>query len=367
MNPDTVITSRALPHVAAMSAYVPGMQPTEPGWVKLNTNENPFPPSPKVIEAVQAELANSARGLRLYPNPTSTPLRKALATHHGLAVDQVLAGNGCDDALNLLMRVFVDASNPAGMTVPSYSLYTVLRNIQGAEMREVEFDESFDLPMDAIASSGANIFFLTSPNAPTGVHFAPQSIAALLEQFPGILVVDETYAPFAESDCVSLLADNPRLVIVRSFSKAYALAGMRVGYAMAHPTIINLLDRVRDSYNLDRLAQAAALAAIGDQPYYQDKIAQIKKLRDDAAADYARRGWFAYKSAANFHFVRPKNAAGETGPAVAQDLFQFLTANKALVRAFPNHALTQAFLRISVGSAEEMNRLGEILDQWQTK
>ncbi|WP_269543067.1 histidinol-phosphate transaminase [Cerasicoccus fimbriatus] len=367
MNSDVSIESLALPHVAAMHAYVPGMQPTESGWVKLNTNENPFPPSPKVIEGIQAELASAAKGLRLYPNPTSAPLRKALAAHHGLAPEQVLAGNGCDDVLNMLMRVFVDKSKPAGMTVPSYSLYTVLRNIQGAEMIEVEFDRSFALPMDAIANSGANIFFLTSPNAPTGVAFKPAQVKELLGKFPGMLVVDETYAPFAEEDCVSLLADNPRLVIVRSFSKAYALAGMRVGYAMACPEVIDLLDRVRDSYNLDRLAQAAAVAAIGDQAYYQGKIAEIKQLRDAATADYAQRGWYAFPTEANFHFVEPKNAAGETGKAVAQDLFQFLTDNKILVRAFPNHALTQSFLRISVGSAEEMNRLGEILDQWQKK
>lgn len=367
MKDDSSIENLALSHVAAMKAYVPGMQPTEPGWVKLNTNENPFPPSPKVIEAIERELADSAKGLRLYPNPTSAPLRAAIAAHHGLEGNQVLAGNGCDDALNLLMRAFCDQEHAAGMTVPSYSLYTVLRNIQGAEMKEVAFDRTFELPVDDIAACGANIFFLTSPNAPTGVSFAPQKVVELLEKFPGILVVDETYAPFAEEDCVSLLADCPRLVIVRSFSKAYALAGLRVGYALASPEVISLLDRVRDSYNLDRLAQAAAVAAIGDQVYYQGVIRNIKELRNQAAADYELRGWFAYDSAANFHFVEPKNAAGESGAAVAQDLFEHLNANKVLVRAFPNHALTQSFLRISVGSSEEMNRLGQILDQWQKK
>ncbi|GHC10774.1 histidinol-phosphate transaminase [Cerasicoccus arenae] len=366
MKPDLSIESLALPHVAAMHAYVPGMQPMESGWVKLNTNENPFPPSPKVIEAIQRELANEARGLRLYPNPTSAPLRATIAAHHGLKVEQVLASNGCDDALNLLMRVFCSVDRPAGMTVPSYSLYTVLRSIQAAEMREVEFDRSFELPIDAIASSGANIFFLTSPNAPTGVSFAPERIAELLEKFSGILVVDETYAPFAEQNCVSLLADNPRLVIVRSFSKAYALAGMRTGYALANPEVISLLDRVRDSYNLDRLAQVAAKAALEDQAYYQGTIEATKVLRDKAAASYEERGWFVYPSAANFHFVEPRKGGG-AGKAVAQDLFQCLLDNKILVRAFPNHALTQSFLRISVGSAEEMNRLGEILDAWQKK
>ncbi|MGE9295662.1 MAG: histidinol-phosphate transaminase [Puniceicoccales bacterium] len=367
MNDVSSIESLALPHVAAMRAYVPGMQPTEPGWVKLNTNENSFPPSPKVIEAIQRELADGARGLRLYPNPTSKTLREAIAAHHGIEVNCVLAGNGCDDVLNLLMRVFCSAERPAGMCVPSYSLYTTLRSIQGAPMREVAFDRSMELPVDDIAQCGANIFFLTSPNAPTGVGFAPQSIAGLLEKFPGILVVDETYAPFAPEDCVSLLADHPRLVIVRSFSKAYALAGMRVGYALAHPEVISLLDRVRDSYNLDRLAQAAAVAAICDQDYYTDATMQIIAERERAAADYERRGWFAYKSVANFHFVEPRDKQGEASGEVAKDLFEFLTAQKILVRAFPNHALTQSFLRISVGGAEEMQRLTQVLDEWQTK
>jgi len=361
------IESLALPHVAAMRGYTPGMQPSDPGWIKLNTNENAFPPSPKVVEAIERELAGGASALRLYPNPSSGPLREAIAAHHGLEAGQVLAGNGCDDALNLLMRAFSSASRPVGMMVPSYSLYDTLRNIQGAPMIEIPFDRSMTLPVEAIASSGAKLFFLTSPNAPTGVSFAPQSVAKVMEAFPGILVVDETYAPFAPEDCVSLLAEHPRLVVTRSFSKAYALAGMRVGYALAHPEVIDLLDRVRDSYNLDRLAQAAALAAISDQAYYREVSAKILAQREQAKAGYGRRGWFAYESAANFHFVEPRNAAGETGAAVANDLFEFLTARKVLVRVFPNHALTQGFLRISVGNAEEMKRLDETLDAWQKK
>ncbi|MEO0794647.1 MAG: histidinol-phosphate transaminase [Verrucomicrobiota bacterium] len=367
MKSDPSIEALALPHVAAMRGYVPGMQPTEPGWVKLNTNENPFPPSPLVIRAIERELVDEARGLRLYPNPTSAPLRKAIAEHHVLEESQVLVGNGCDDVLNLLIRVFSSADKATGMAVPSYSLYTTLRSIQGAPLTEVSFDSSMELPIDAIANCGANIFFLTSPNAPTGIHFPPEQVVELMEKFPGILVVDETYAPFAATDCVSLLDEYPRLVIVRSFSKAYSLAGMRVGYALGNPMTIDLLDRVRDSYNLDRLAQAAGLAALKDQAYHQEVITKCNQQRKLAEADYTRRGWFYYKSEANFHFVEPVNGAGEKGKLVAQDLFQYLTDNQILVRAFPNHALTQSYLRISVGSAEEMKRLGEILDQWQKK
>jgi len=359
------IGSLALPHVAAMRGYVPGMQPAEAGWIKLNTNENAYPPSPRVVEAIERELVDQARGLRLYPNPTSAPLRRAIAAHHNVEESCVLAGNGCDDILNLLMRVFCGAKRAAGMMVPSYTLYATLCCIQGASLKEVPFDRSMELPIDAIASCGANLFFLTSPHAPTGVGFSPKIVAELMERFPGILVVDETYAPFAGEDCVGLLADHPRLVITRSFSKAYALAGLRVGYALAHPEVIGLLDRVRDSYNLDRIAQAAATAAIADQEYHLAVIAKILAQRKLAAADYERRGWFAFASAANFHFVEPVNAQGEANAETAQDLFEFLTGRKILVRSFPNHALTQRFLRISVGGVEEMTCLAQTLDQWQ--
>lgn len=251
------------------------------------------------------------------------------------------------------------------MTVPSYSLYATLAQAQGADLAQVPFEPSLELPVAAIASSGARLFLLTNPNAPTGVAFTAAQIEQVLQRFHGILVVDETYAPFARENAVGLLAKYPNLVIVRSFSKAYALAGMRLGYALASAEIINLLDRVRDSYNLDRLAQAAGLAAITDQAYYGERIAQILRTREAAAADYARRGWFTYPSQANFHFTRPQTLAGEHGPQVAQSCFRFLESERVLVRAFPNHALTHSFLRISVGSEAEMSRLTQVLDRWQ--
>lgn len=354
-----------------MHGYVPGQQPQDSGWVKLNTNENPYAPSPKVAEAIVAELADGAAKLRLYPNPTSSPLRAAVAAHHGILPAHVLMGNGADDVLNLLIRTFAAAGGAVasfggvGMTVPSYSLYSTLAQAQGTSLTEVEFDASMQLPADAIVNSGARLFLLTNPNAPTGVAFSVEEIEAILKRFKGILAVDETYAPFASENAVSLLERYPNLVIVRSFSKAYALAGMRLGYALASPEIIDLLDRVRDSYNLDRLAQAAGLAAITDQPYYTARIAQIKQTRQAAEDDYDRRGWFTYPSEANFHFTRPQTLEGLHGPEVAQSCFEFLKKEHILVRAFPGHLLTRDFLRISVGSESEMTRLAEALDAWQ--
>ena len=354
----------------------------EPGWVKLNTNECPYPPSPRVAEAVRRELGDDGAALRLYPNPKSSPLRAAVAKLHGheLTEANVCVGNGSDDLLNLLIRAFVSpdaggrtapadpaAANVAlaGFTLPSYSLYPVLVEIQNGRATTVDFDRSMRLPVQRIVASGAQAFFLTSPNAPTGVGFANSDLEQVLQGFRGLLVVDEAYAPFATQNAVPLLARYPNLVVIRTLSKAHALAGIRVGYALARTEIIEVLDRVRDSYNVSRLSQAAALAAIGDPGYYEGIVAKVRKTRDRVVRDFVQqRGWFTYESQANFIFTEPRNARGESGPPIARAAYDFLYANKVLVRYFPSHALTASFLRISVGTDDEMLVLNRTLDAW---
>lgn len=357
--------SLALRHVHALHAYTPGEQPAESGWVKLNTNENPFPPSPMVIEAIQRELTDHGDRLRLYPSPRASLLRETIAHYHGLASpDQVLAGNGSDDVLNLLVRAFCADTQPAGMTFPSYSLYPVLTGIQNGRLITLPFDRSMSLDPAAIIRSGASLFFLTSPNAPTGVAFLPETLRKVLEGFKGLLVVDEAYAPFAKYNAVALLRDYPNLVITRTLSKAYSLAGLRVGYALADPRVISLLDRVRDSYNLDRLAQAGAIAALRDEGYTQAIIGKIKRIRDYYQAAFTQRGWFTYPSQANFLFTEPCDRDGQTGPAVAASLFAHLKSKRILIRYFPSHPLTSSFLRISIGSEPEMETLTDAIDSW---
>lgn len=359
------LQSLALPHVARLHAYTPGLQPTEPGWTKLNTNECPYPPSPRVAEAVRRELGQGGESLRLYPNPRSAPLRAAVAALHGLQEENVCIGNGSDDILNLLVRCFCTPAAAAGFTLPSYSLYPVLVGIQDGGSEVIAFDRSMKLPVERIAASRAKIFFLTSPNAPTGVGFTNAEIEQVLTRYAGVLVVDEAYAPFARGNAVPLLAGHPRLVIVRTLSKAYALAGIRVGYALAHPELIGLLDRVRDSYNVNRLSQAAALAALTDTEYYAGIVARVKATRDRCVADFTAQGWFTYPSEANFIFTEPRNARGETGAAVAKSAYDHLVRHKVLVRYFPSHALTETFLRISVGTDDEMLVLRQNLAAWQ--
>lgn len=368
MNQDSTRVSLryANSHVAAMHAYVPGMQPQGPGWVKLNTNENPYPPSPRVAKAITAALSEDGLRLRYYPNPTSAPLREAIATHHGLTPQQVLIGNGCDDILNLLIRVFAGPGKVAGMLQPSYSLYGVLSQIQPAAMRKVTLGRDLAWTVDDVLATGAKLFFLTNPNAPTGVSFPQQQIRELAERLDGILVIDETYAPFASDDATALVSEGyGNVVIARSFSKSHALAGLRVGYALAQPTVIDLLDCVRDSYNVDCLAQVGVLAALQDKAYYAKTMAKVKNTRDLLYNFYKNEmGWFCYPSSGNFHFVEPRSAAGQTGPEVAAELYQFLEKQRILVRYFSADAFTASFLRISVGSETESTQLQQALHEW---
>jgi histidinol-phosphate aminotransferase len=358
-------SSLALPHIARLHAYTPGLQPTEPGWVKLNTNECPYPPSPRVAAAVHAEVGGDGAALRLYPNPKSQPLRATVARVHGLTEANVCIGNGSDDILNLLVRAFCTTTAPAGFTVPSYSLYPVLVGIQNSGSEIIEFDRTMRLPVDRIRSSSSRAFFLTSPNAPTGVGFSNAELEQVLSTYRGLLVVDEAYAPFAKENAIPLLARCPNLVVVRTLSKAYALAGIRVGYALAAPGVIEVLDRVRDSYNVNRLSQAAAMAALEDSAHFEGLVSRVKATRDRCLADFSeRRGWFTYPSQSNFIFTEPKNAQGQAGAAVARSAYDFLCNRKILVRLFPSHALTAPFLRISVGTDAEMQTLGTALDAW---
>ncbi len=350
----------ALPHVQQLQGYTPGMQPKGEGWVKINTNENPYPPSPAVDDAIRAALGDA---LRLYPDPRSVALRETAAKLHGLAPEQLIFGNGSDDVLNLLTRAFARESLASYLT-PSYSLYPVLCGIQDAGKVEIPFDRSMRLPLDALAKLDARLLFITSPNAPTGVGFGNSELAQVIARFDGIVVVDEAYADFADENAIELLGRFPNLVITRTFSKSYGLAGLRLGYAMAHPSVIEILDRVRDSYNVNRLTQAAGLAALKDQSYLKAIVGKIKRTRDFYRSEWEQLGWFCYPSQSNFLFVEPRDRSGATGAAVAQSLFEHFKANRILVRYFGSSPLTESFLRISVGDEDQMLHVSESIEKW---
>lgn len=349
----------ALSHIQDLHAYVPGEQPQGEGWVKLNTNENPYPPSPAVAEAIASEVDD----LRKYPEPTSRRLRAAIGQRFGFTEKEVIIGNGSDNILDLIVRCFV--SDPGvGHTVPSYSLYPVVAGMSGQELIDVNFDRSMKLDVEALAKTNAKVFFLTNPNAPTGVSFPLSQIEAALQKIDGLLVVDEAYVDFGGESAVSLLSDYENLIVVRTFSKSCGLAGLRVGYALASSAIISILDRVRDAYNLDRVAQAAALAAFEDVEYFDARCAQVMATRAQVVQKLDAFDWFTYPSSANFVFTEPKTRSGESGPEIAADLFQHLKDQRVLVRYFPSHPLTCSFLRVSIGTNVEMEAFLNAVESW---
>ncbi len=351
----------ARPSVLSLEAYVPGEQINEKGWIKLNTNECPYPPSPMVLEAVERELDR----ITLYPDPPARRLRERIARHWHVEPGQVIAGNGSDDILNLLIRVFGSADRPAGAMDPSYSLYPILAAANESRWIDVDFETPFRLPVERILSSGCNLFFLTCPHAPSGVVFPSEEIDELAGRFEGMLVVDEAYGDFAAQSAVELLGRHPNLFVTRSFSKSFGLAGLRVGYGIGSEEAVGLLDRVRDSYNLDRVAQAAATAALDDWGYFEATIGKTTYVRDFYRNEFEGIGWKVYPSQANFLFLEPRDASGDTGPEVAKSLFDRLKENKILVRYFGKHALTRNFLRISIGDEDQMMALWEVITTWR--
>ena len=363
MNRPSESFPQALPHIEALVPYTPGQQPEGDGWIKLNTNENPYPPSPRVAEAIRAELPR----LPLYPNPVSRALREAIADFHGLESQQVLIGNGSDDVLNLLFRSFCDRNAPAGMLEPGYSLYPVLADIQNAPLIKIEGNREMILDPENLSACGAAVFFLTSPNAPTGIGYSRRQIIEFLDGYEGLLVVDEAYAAFAQEDAVPLLGNYPNLVITRTFSKSYGLAGLRVGYALAAPKIIQILDRVRDSYNVNHLSQAGALTAFLDTRYYENVIEKIKNTREEFLRKLKKLNWFTYPTQANYLFTEPCRSGGRASAETARDLFEFLQDRKILVRYIGGSPLTEGFLRISVGTDKQMKMLLAAIDQWMKR
>lgn len=351
----------AAPHVRALHAYTPGLQPAEPGWIKLNTNESPYPPSPRVAGAIAREAGDA---LRLYPDPSSRAVRRAFANVHGLAEENVFVGNGSDDVLNLLVRAFGGARGEVAFTAPSYSLYPVLVAIEDGVSREIEFTREMRLPLDELARSGAPLLLLTSPNAPTGVGFSTAALDQLAQRFGGILVVDEAYADFADENAVGLVKRHPRVVVARTLSKSYGLAGLRVGCALAHPEVVGVLDRVKDSYNVSRLSQAGAVAALEDADHLAGVVARIKATREATRAALDRLGWFTHRSQTNFLFSEPRDRDGRTGAGVAKACYEYLLSRRILVRYFGSHALTRSFLRITVGTDAQMQKLLEAIETW---
>ena len=354
-----------LPHIGSLQPYQPGFQPKDGGWLKLNTNENPYPCSPKVLDAITESLKRENNAsFRLYPDPKSFSLREAIANCYRIKSSQVIAGNGSDDILNLIVRAFTDPNSSAAFLDPSYSLYPILLSIQKSPWEVISMDRNLEIDFPAIRRSTANILLLTSPNAPTGLGFSNKIISNIAEEFSGLLVVDEAYGEFSEESAITLISNHDNLIVTRSFSKSYSLAGMRVGYGISSKKWIECLDKVRDSYNLDSLAQVAAIEAIKDQSYLKDIIRKIKSTRNRVEKFFSKLGWFCYPSNANFIFVEPKDITGYSGFEYAQNLYNFYKSKCILVRFFGKSEHFSSFLRISIGTDQQMETVFEITELW---
>jgi histidinol-phosphate aminotransferase len=336
------------PIVESLSPYVPGEQPRQDGIVKLNTNENPYPPSPRVLAAI----AGAAERLRLYPDPRATVLREAVARHYGVAAEEVFVGNGSDEVLAHTFQALLKHDAPLLFPDITYSFYPVYSRLYGISYEEVPLDAAMRLQI-ADYRRPCSAILLANPNAPTGIALPRQSIEALLGEHPNqLVVVDEAYVDFGGESAVPLVARHDNLLVVQTLSKSRALAGLRVGFAIGQRSLIEALERVKDSFNsypLDALAIAGAVAALEDDAWFQETRRRITASRETLVHDLAGLGFEVLPSAANFVFARHPDRSGA-------QLAAGLRERGVLVRHF-NKPRIKDFLRITVGTDEQCARL----------
>ena len=331
--------------IRALAGYTPGEQPQGDGIIKLNTNENPYPPSPRVLAALQEAIAGGDK-LRKYPDPSGTAFRQVAGGILGVDPEAILIGNGSDDILTILTRAFVPEGGLVVSPTPSYLLYPTLAEIQGARFQSVPFRAHWTLP-DPWPISQANLTVVANPNSPSGTMVSQVELERLASQLNGPLIIDEAYVDFADFNCLEL-SSRPNVVITRSLSKSYALAGLRFGFAVARPELIRELVKVKDSYNCDALSLIGAAAALEDQQYFRESRRRIVQTRARLEQELSRLGFDVSPSQANFVWCR---RAGGT-----RTIFEELKRRNILVR----HMVYEGYgdgLRISIGTDAEIDRL----------
>jgi histidinol-phosphate aminotransferase len=368
------LSSFIRPLVRELQAYVPGEQPKIKGLIKLNTNENPYPPSPKVLATVKASVDGR---LRLYPNPTAERLREKLARLHRCKPENIIVGNGSDELLALAVRCFVEpasegrvarvqnrktlgtrATPPSGIVqyfTPSYSLYPVLAEIHGAAKNAFPLNPDFSLPRLSELKRGkqwdfrAALTFVTTPNAPSGRGYATAELEKLCASQKGVVVLDEAYVDFADENAMALALKYPHVLMARTFSKAYSLCFQRVGYFVGHPELIAALHKLRDSYNVNGLGQIAAVATLDDLAYYRTNFKKIIATREKLSRQLTLLGFRVLPSQTNFILAKPPLFP-------AKNWLQKLRDRKILVRWFSAPEVKD-YLRITIGTAAEADAL----------
>jgi histidinol-phosphate aminotransferase len=337
--------SQVRPNIAEMKGYVPGEQPQGEKFIKLNTNENPYQCSPKVKAAIGRVVQH---GLHKYPDPLATAFRIRAGELLGVEPDSILCGNGSDDILTIVTRAFVGTSDMVRFANPSYLLYRTLAEIQGAACDIINYKPDWSLPEEfAKPNDWIRLAYLANPNSPSGTMLSPETVAELANRLPCPLLVDEAYVDFADTDCASLVAANEKIMVARSLSKSYALAGLRFGYLVAQPRVIHQLRKVKDSYNCDALSIAGATAAIDDQDWLNETRGKIIATRERMTTALKELGFAAVDSQANFVWCPHATASVEP-------IYQQLKQAGVLVRymSYPDWG---DGLRISVGTDEQVD------------
>lgn len=329
-----------------MSGYVPGEQPPlGTKVIKLNSNENPYPPSPKALKVLQ-EI--DAEMLRRYPDPTATNFRIAASEVLGVPSDWIIAGNGSDDLLNLIVRAVGEPGKQIVCPAPTYVLYRTLADIQEADFVEVPYPEDYQLPVDLLIAARGAVTFVAAPNSPSGTAISAADLEKLARGLSGILVIDEAYVDFAEENALELTKKYNNVIVLRTLSKGYSLAGLRLGFGIANPNLIAELNKVKDSYNVDALAYLVAAAAIADRDYKIANAQKIKVSREKLAVTFKQLGFRVWPSQTNFLLVRPPQGDAER-------IYQALKMQGILIRYFKQPRLEDK-LRITVGT-EEQNQI----------
>lgn len=342
------------PEIETLAGYTPGEQPQGGKFIKLNTNENPYPASPKVAEAIRQRLD---QGLEKYPDPVGTAFRIRAAQVLGVDPDWILCGNGSDDILTILTRAFVAQGQWLRLPTPSYILYKTLAEIQGADSEQIEFNEDWTLPETfGTGSTNLKLAFLPNPNSPSGTVVSADQIRRIAETLPCPLLIDEAYVDFADSHCIDLVRENEKIMVSRTLSKSYALAGLRFGFLVAQPQMIEQLMKVKDSYNCDALSLAGALAAIDDQTWLAENKAKIIATRAGMIERLRGLGFTVPDSQANFVWAtRP----GEK----LKPIYEFLKQNHVLIRYMFYPGITEG-LRISVGTDAQTDVCLDLIEQY---
>lgn len=339
------------PTIRRMHGYIPGEQPQDKRYIKLNSNENPYPPSPHVLDALHQAIGAD---LCLYPDPVANRLRDAAAARYGFRRENILVGNGSDDLLTMLMRTFVDPGDQVAFPTPTYSLYDILVSMQDGVVVQIPYPSTFAIP-PALAEVDAKLIFLCHPNAPSGVLHSRAQVEELAQKARGVLVIDEAYVDFADETALPLVHRYPHVVVLRTFSKSFSLAGMRIGLAFGHPDLINELLKVKDSYNVDRLSIVAAVAALEDYNWMRRNVEKIRATRGRLAAALPELGYFVYDSQTNFVLARQAgvNQAG---------MYHAVKERGFLIRYFSTPDLSDC-LRITVGTDEQIDQLLAVMQE----